>query len=842
MTSAYFDYVKSYFMTIKSDLQSTERNAKIIKLKNILAALGYRRRSQLIVDEINIVLDILGLNVRPAVDMSIPLDTKVLISIKDKLNNTIKNGPPTQDKYKPSDSSLTEPIQVKYDFLSYLFDVGSEQECERLQACLDSNQPIGIFLVPLEEDFFSEVVIKVLNYELVRKYQYAGIPGTPQSSTLTLTSNSPDLTADNLSLNDAALTSGMIRFDQETMHNVLLGKTGLEMLDSEQFDNTFDQISLYTHKYNNEQFFVIFHCPSELEIRKQGRLDLFGNIIDKISGKLPFTFTLKCKYSSSNALLLDQDIYKNICSHFKLLMEIPSYESVEDESTLLEYFVELQKVQTQLESQLLLRIEPHYFNKLIWGYESTEHIYLKYFAIRTLEDLDYDLTEIHCERSVNQASDIIDDDAIDIKETTEEHHRSRPDVYVDKKIIVEAETLRSKEGANNVFLNLIHNMLDKAEGWGKIAKELWIALPGFEIARNYYQVKKIQEILTSELSHKFDSSFRVQIMIPDYQHQKLVAVSFDQINYPPIVFNHANLATSAVPSIRTDPIQEKKICFKDVVGLVAEKEKLRKLLLLQEKGLHTAGIRGILLFGLPGCGKTLLSQAFAGESNRYFFNVSPADIGSKWIGESQQNIRRIFAQAKKRSPSVLFIDELDSVGFSRVEEQAHTDQKSTINQILIEFNALKDSDVVVIATTNFISVLDSALIRSGRLGWKIPIFPPEKQERRDLFRYYLSHFLNEYSVDEQLLNLDLIDFDSLADRSKRFVSSDIEAVCQEVTHAVVLEEIGARLTTSDVSLYIDNLQESGLTLTPESVNHFIDECRRFSIKSHKVQWLEAEWK
>jgi ATP-dependent 26S proteasome regulatory subunit len=838
MASEYLDYVRNYFIGIKSDLESTGRSVKIIKLKNILAALGYRRRSQFIVDEINIVLNDLELSVKPAVDMTISLDTRVSISLKNRLGSAIKNQVSIQDQ--SLDSGVTETLQVKCDFLSYLFDVGSHEKYEQLQACLDSNQPVGIFLVPLEEDFFSEVVVKILSYELVRKYQYVGTPGTPRSSTITFSSDHPDLKAGYLSSNNADLTSGIIRFDQETMQNVLLGQTGPEMLDSERFDNQFDQISLYAHKYNNEQFFVVFHCPSELEIRKRGRLDLFGNIVDKISGKLPFTFTLKCKYSSINALQLDQDVYKNICDNLKLLMEIPSYESVEDESTLLEYFIELQKAQTQMEAQLLLRIEPRYFNKLVWGYESTEHIYLKYFAIRTLESLGYNLSEIQCEMSISETLDP-DDNATEVQAGNETARRSRPDISIEKKIIVEAETLRSKAGVSNVFLNLIHNMLDKAEGWGNVARELWIALPGFEIARNYYQVKKIQEVLNSELSRRFGSLFRVHIMAPDYQLQKLVTVSLDQIEYPSTDFSETDL-TIEIPQTHVNLIQEKKICFRDVVGLVTEKEKLSKLLRLQEKGLRTAGIRGILLFGLPGCGKTLLAQAFAGESNRYFFNVSPADINSKWIGESQHNVRRFFAQAKKRSPSVLFIDELDSVGFSRGEDQAHTDQKSTINQMLIEFNSLKDNDVVVIATTNFISTLDSALIRSGRLGWKIPIFPPEKQERHDLFQYYLSHFLNEYSVEEKLSDLGLIDFDSLADRSKRFVSSDIEAVCQEVIHGVVLEEISKKLTTSDILQYIDNLKESGLTLTSENVQHFLDECHRFSIKSPKMEWLESEWK
>ncbi|MEH2352401.1 ATP-binding protein [Nostoc sp.] len=91
----------------------------------------------------------------------------------------------------------------------------------------------------------------------------------------------------------------------------------------------------------------------------------------------------------------------------------------------------------------------------------------------------------------------------------------------------------------------------------------------------------------------------------------------------------------------------------------------------------------MLFYGLPGCGKTLLANAFANESGRYFFKFSPADIVSVWIGQSQKNIRDIFAQAKKKSPSLLFIDELDSIGFNCNEDNAHTDQKATINQLLI---------------------------------------------------------------------------------------------------------------------------------------------------------------
>ncbi len=83
------------------------------------------------------------------------------------------------------------------------------------------------------------------------------------------------------------------------------------------------------------------------------------------------------------------------------------------------------------------------------------------------------------------------------------------------------------------------------------------------------------------------------------------------------------------------------------------------------------------------------------------------EISSMWLGQSKKNVRDIFTQARKKAPSVLFIDELDSIGFNRNNQHAHTDQKATINQLLIELNNIKDSDVIVIAATNYINGIDN---------------------------------------------------------------------------------------------------------------------------------------
>ncbi|MEH1946243.1 MAG: ATP-binding protein [Nostoc sp.] len=121
--------------------------------------------------------------------------------------------------------------------------------------------------------------------------------------------------------------------------------------------------------------------------------------------------------------------------------------------------------------------------------------------------------------------------------------------------------------------------------------------------------------------------------------------------------------------------------------------------------------------------------------------------------------------------------------------------------------------------------------RSGRLDWKIPVFPPSQAERIDLFKHYLS------KIDmNQLVNLEII-----ADKSGRFTSSDIELVCREVRNAILLEEISSALTTSDVITYINNLQDGGLSLNEGQVKEFLEECKRMSVKNPKLETLKLEW-
>jgi SpoVK/Ycf46/Vps4 family AAA+-type ATPase len=212
------------------------------------------------------------------------------------------------------------------------------------------------------------------------------------------------------------------------------------------------------------------------------------------------------------------------------------------------------------------------------------------------------------------------------------------------------------------------------------------------------------------------------------------------------------------------------------------------------------------------------------------------------IGQTSKNIKDIFDQAKMKSPSVLFIDELDSIAFSRTEQHAHTDQKATINQLLMEMNNIKNHDVIVIGATNMLRGIDTAFKRSGRFDWKIPIFPPNEQERAELFRHYLS--LTKKRCKEIMhitFELSEKDYIQLGKQSVGFTSSDIKLVCNEIRQAVLLEEVNHSLNSLDILLFVNQRKNQGLSLTKDDVIKFINEFEFLNVQSPKINFLKDEW-
>ena len=195
---------------------------------------------------------------------------------------------------------------------------------------------------------------------------------------------------------------------------------------------------------------------------------------------------------------------------------------------------------------------------------------------------------------------------------------------------------------------------------------------------------------------------------------------------------------------RTQPSNGPKITFADVAGAEEEKEEMSEIVdfmknprKYQELGAKIP--RGVLLLGPPGTGKTLLAKAVAGEANVPFFSISGSDFVEMFVGVGASRVRDLFDQAKKHTPSIIFIDEIDAVGRQRGTGLGggHDEREQTLNQLLVEMDGFTDNQgVIVIAATNRRDILDPALLRPGRFDRQITVGYPDIKGREAILRVH----------------------------------------------------------------------------------------------------------
>lgn len=195
---------------------------------------------------------------------------------------------------------------------------------------------------------------------------------------------------------------------------------------------------------------------------------------------------------------------------------------------------------------------------------------------------------------------------------------------------------------------------------------------------------------------------------------------------------------------RTQPSNGPKITFADVAGAEEEKKEMSEIVdfmknprKYQELGAKIP--RGVLLLGPPGTGKTLLAKAVAGEANVPFFSISGSDFVEMFVGVGASRVRDLFDQAKKHTPSIIFIDEIDAVGRQRGTGLGggHDEREQTLNQLLVEMDGFTDNQgVIVIAATNRRDILDPALLRPGRFDRQITVGYPDIKGREAILRVH----------------------------------------------------------------------------------------------------------
>merc|ERR1719482_2409779 len=208
------------------------------------------------------------------------------------------------------------------------------------------------------------------------------------------------------------------------------------------------------------------------------------------------------------------------------------------------------------------------------------------------------------------------------------------------------------------------------------------------------------------------------------------------------------------------------VLFKDVAGLAEAKVEVMEVVDFLKrpekyKSLGAKVPRGALLVGPPGCGKTLLAKATAGEASVPFLSVSGSDFIEMFVGVGPARVRDLFAQAKSMAPCIIFIDEIDAIGRARGRGGAmggNDERENTLNQLLVEMDGfVPTSGVVVMAGTNRPDILDSALLRPGRFDRQIQVDPPDVKGRIEILNVYLPKVKTEEGMSQDEVAAKLAD-------------------------------------------------------------------------------------
>ncbi|RJS79888.1 AAA family ATPase, partial [Candidatus Bathyarchaeota archaeon] len=263
-------------------------------------------------------------------------------------------------------------------------------------------------------------------------------------------------------------------------------------------------------------------------------------------------------------------------------------------------------------------------------------------------------------------------------------------------------------------------------------------------------------------------------------------------------------------------IEVPAVHWEDIGGLEQVKQELKEAVewpLKNPEMFKRLGIKppkGILLYGPPGCGKTLLARAVATESEANFITIKGPEVFSKWVGESEKAIREVFRKARMAAPAVIFFDEIDSLvprrglGFadSGVTERV-------ISQLLTEMDGIVTlQDIVVIAATNRPDIVDPAVLRPGRFDRLIYVPEPDEKSRLEIFKIYTKNMPLAKDVDLK----------KLAEMTKNYSGADIEALCREAAMNALRRDVNAKEVT--MQDFNEAMKIIGPSIAPEMENWY----------------------
>jgi cell division protease FtsH len=273
-------------------------------------------------------------------------------------------------------------------------------------------------------------------------------------------------------------------------------------------------------------------------------------------------------------------------------------------------------------------------------------------------------------------------------------------------------------------------------------------------------------------------------------------------------------------------LEKGKFTFKDVAGAIEAKQELQEIVEFLKypakfEALGAKIPKGVLLFGSPGTGKTLLARAVAGEADVPFFSISGSEFVEMFVGVGASRVRDLFAKAKKNSPCIIFIDEIDAVGRQRGTGMGggHDEREQTLNQILVEMDGFEQgTNVIVIAATNRPDVLDPALLRPGRFDRRVTLDRPDMKAREEI--------LGVHTTKKPLA--DGVDLHQIAAKTPGVSGADLANIANEAAIYAARHD-RKKITQGDLNEAVEKV-----ALGPERKSHILNEREKEITAYHEA--------